>query len=103
MISLSDLSEHCLEAVGALKIINPINGSSNCPAKTRVLHCAVIYVFVMFQTITATFNKQAGMSVDEAKVAFLKAVYRWPTFGCTFFKVKVRAALNAAQIFNLTI
>lgn len=55
----------------------------------------IIYNFV-FQTVTASYNKQGAMSVDEAKVAFLKAVYRWPTFGCAFFEVKVRAAAAAA-------
>lgn len=55
----------------------------------------IIYNFV-FQTVTASYNKQGAMSVDEAKVAFLKAVYRWPTFGCAFFEVKVRAAAAAS-------
>lgn len=41
------------------------------------------------QLIVAAYNKQAGMTVEEAKGAFLKAVYRWPTFGCAFFEVKV--------------
>lgn len=54
--------------------------------------------FFHFQTIVASYNKQAGTTVEEAKVAFLKAVCRWPTFGCAFFEVKVRAALKVAQM-----
>lgn len=42
-----------------------------------------------YQNIVATYNKQAGMTDEEAKVAFLKVVCRWPTFGCAFFEVKV--------------
>lgn len=49
---------------------------------------------VFFQLIIATYNKQAGMGIKEAKVAFLKAVYRWPTFGCAFFEVKVSEVEN---------
>lgn len=47
------------------------------------------FLFFLHQGIVASFNKQAGMTVDEAKVAFLKTVCRWPTFGCAFFEVKV--------------
>lgn len=48
------------------------------------------------QLIVATYNKQARMTIEEAKGAFLKAVYRWPTFGCAFFEVKV------SEIFSFT-
>ncbi|KAM7388682.1 hypothetical protein PAMP_024842 [Pampus punctatissimus] len=40
------------------------------------------------KSIVASYNKQAGMTVEEAMVAFLKVVYRWPTFGSAFFEVK---------------
>lgn len=50
------------------------------------------------QLIVATYNKQAGMTVEEAKGAFLKAVYRWPTFGCAFFEVKVSEVFSSSQL-----
>uniref|UniRef100_A0A8C7MLK5 Unconventional myosin-VIIb n=1 Tax=Oncorhynchus kisutch TaxID=8019 RepID=A0A8C7MLK5_ONCKI len=40
--------------------------------------------------IISSYNKQAGITLDEAKVAFLKGICHWPTFGCAFFEVKVR-------------
>ncbi|CAB3984354.1 Unconventional myosin-VIIa [Paramuricea clavata] len=38
--------------------------------------------------IVAAFNKHAGKTQNDAKVSFLKIVYRWPTFGSAFFEVK---------------
>lgn len=39
--------------------------------------------------MVAYFNKQAGKSREEAKLMFLKIIYKWPTFGSAFFEVKV--------------
>lgn len=64
--------------------------------KSVVSYCDAFFT-LYFQSIVASCNKQVGMTVEEAKVAFLKAVCRWPTFGCAFFEVKVRAAVKAAQ------
>lgn len=29
------------------------------------------------------------MTAEDAMVAFLKVIFKWPTFGCAFFDVKV--------------
>lgn len=44
---------------------------------------------VWLQSVVAYFNKQAGKSREEAKLMFLKIIYKWPTFGSAFFEVKV--------------
>lgn len=38
--------------------------------------------------IISAYNKQSGITVQEAKVAFLSIIFSWPTFGCAFFEVK---------------
>ncbi|XP_045594548.1 myosin-VIIa isoform X2 [Procambarus clarkii] len=38
--------------------------------------------------IVQHYNGDAGMSPEEAKISFLKVIYRWPTFGSAFFEVK---------------
>lgn len=61
-----------------------------------------IFCFViLFQNIIAAFNRRANMKVDEAKIAFLKAVCRWPTFGCAFFEVKVGCAVVLLSVICL--
>uniref|UniRef100_A0A8D3BUC9 Myosin VIIBa n=1 Tax=Scophthalmus maximus TaxID=52904 RepID=A0A8D3BUC9_SCOMX len=54
-------------------------------------------------SVVASYNKHAAMTVEEAKVAFLKAVCRWPTFGSAFFEVKVRAPLSPRYIVRIAV
>ncbi|OXB62436.1 hypothetical protein ASZ78_013780 [Callipepla squamata] len=46
------------------------------------------------RSIVAYYNKHAGKTREEAKLAFLKIVFKWPTFGSAFFEVKVSALLG---------
>ncbi|KAJ4936638.1 hypothetical protein JOQ06_001227 [Pogonophryne albipinna] len=38
--------------------------------------------------IIQAYSKQSGITVQEAKIEFLKVICSWPTFGCAFFEVK---------------
>ncbi|XP_040911103.1 unconventional myosin-VIIa-like [Toxotes jaculatrix] len=38
--------------------------------------------------IISSYNKQSGITVQEAKTAFLRAISSWPTFGCAFYEAK---------------
>ncbi|XP_068459277.1 unconventional myosin-VIIb-like [Clinocottus analis] len=38
--------------------------------------------------IISAYNRQSGITVQEAKIAFLKGIASWSTFGCSFFEVK---------------
>lgn len=40
------------------------------------------------RSIIGKFNMSAGKSKEEAKLAFLKVIYRWPTFGSAFFEIQ---------------
>lgn len=53
--------------------------------------------------IINSYNKQAGMSVDEAKLQFLKTVSPWPTFGCAFFEVKQTSEKNYPSVIMISI
>ncbi len=44
--------------------------------------------------IVKAYNQDSGMSPDEAKVAFLKVIYRWPTYGSAFFEVNQASDQN---------
>lgn len=55
----------------------------------------LIYVLCVFvcQAIVAVFNRDAGKSREDAKVDFLRIIFKWPTFGSAFFEVKVSLLL----------
>ncbi|KAM9543270.1 unconventional myosin-VIIb isoform 2-T4 [Guaruba guarouba] len=55
------------------------------------------------KSITAAYSKHEGKTVDEAKIAFLKMVYRWPTFGSAFFEVKQTSEPNFPEIVLIAI
>ncbi|KAK7945068.1 hypothetical protein WMY93_000796 [Mugilogobius chulae] len=38
--------------------------------------------------IMSSYNQQSGSTVQEAKVAFLQTISKWPSFGSSFFEVK---------------
>lgn len=43
------------------------------------------------------------MSPEEAKVTFLKIIYRWPTFGSAFFEVKQTTEPNYPEMLLIAI
>ncbi|KAI4892023.1 hypothetical protein NFI96_034232 [Prochilodus magdalenae] len=55
------------------------------------------------KNIVAAYNKQDGMTVDEAIVGFLKVIFKWPTFGCAFFEVKQTSEPNFPDIVRIAI
>ncbi|XP_069748201.1 myosin VIIAa isoform X2 [Narcine bancroftii] len=55
------------------------------------------------RSIVAFYNKQAGKSREEAKLLFLKLIYRWPTFGSAFFEVKQTTEPNYPEVLLIVI
>ncbi|KAI3354148.1 hypothetical protein L3Q82_018476 [Scortum barcoo] len=55
------------------------------------------------ESVVAYFNKQAGKSREEAKLLFLKIIYKWPTFGSAFFEVKQTTEPNYPEILLIAI
>uniref|UniRef100_A0A665TAH3 Myosin VIIAa n=1 Tax=Echeneis naucrates TaxID=173247 RepID=A0A665TAH3_ECHNA len=55
------------------------------------------------RSVVAYFNKQAGKSRQEAKLMFLKLIYKWPTFGSAFFEVKQTTEPNYPEILLIAI
>ncbi|XP_016887435.1 myosin VIIAa isoform X2 [Cynoglossus semilaevis] len=55
------------------------------------------------RSVVAYFNKHAGKSREEAKLMFLKIIYKWPTFGSAFFEVKQTTEPNYPEILLIAI
>lgn len=55
------------------------------------------------RAIVAAYNQGAGMSPEEAKITFLKVIYRWPTFGSAFFEVKQTTEPNYPEMLLIAI
>ncbi|XP_061492399.1 unconventional myosin-VIIb isoform X2 [Rhineura floridana] len=55
------------------------------------------------RSIISASNKHEQKTVDEAKIAFLKFMYRWPTFGSAFFEVKQTSEPNFPDIVFIAI
>ena len=53
--------------------------------------------------ILKAYNQDSGMSPEEAKIAFLKVIYRWPTFGSAFFEVKQTTDPNYPELLLIAI
>ena len=53
--------------------------------------------------IVKAYNQDSGMSAEEAKIAFLKIIYRWPTFGSAFFEVKQTTDPNYPELLLIAI
>ncbi|XP_051512450.1 unconventional myosin-VIIa isoform X1 [Myxocyprinus asiaticus] len=55
------------------------------------------------RSIVAYFNRQAGKSREEAKLMFLKIIFKWPTFGSAFFEVKQTTEPHFPEILLIAI
>ncbi|XP_071164800.1 myosin-VIIa-like isoform X4 [Mytilus edulis] len=53
--------------------------------------------------IITHFNKNGGMSPEDAKIEFLKVIYKWPTFGSAFFEVKQQTEPQYPEILLIAI
>lgn len=55
------------------------------------------------RAIVASYNQDAGMTPEDAKISFLKVIYRWPTFGSAFFEVKQTTEPNYPELLLIAI
>ncbi len=57
------------------------------------------FSFLMYEF----WNLSIGMSPEEAKITFLKVIYKWPTFGSAFFEVKQTTEPNYPELLLIAI
>ena len=55
------------------------------------------------KSIDKAHSKQSSMSQEDAKTEFLKEIFKWPTFGSTFFEVKQSTDQNYPELLLIAI
>lgn len=55
------------------------------------------------KSITSTYSSQSSLTREDAKVEFLKYIYKWPTFGSAFFEVKQTTEPNYPEYILIAI
>lgn len=66
-----------------------------------MIHCSSLCVKKGLGFLSTYFI--LGMSPEDAKITFLKIVYRWPTFGSAFFEVKQSTEPNYPELLLIAI
>ncbi|WAR27648.1 MYO7A-like protein, partial [Mya arenaria] len=75
-----------------------LRGYHKCSTGESARLAALIY-----RAIVSEFNNDGGKSQEDAKVEFLKVIYKWPTFGSAFFEVKQTTEPNYPEILLIAI
>ena len=63
----------------------------------------IIFIKDWKREIIKSYNSDSGISPEDAKIAFLKIIYRWPTFGSAFFEVKQTTDPNYPELLLVAI
>ena len=63
----------------------------------------IIFIEDWKREIIKSYNSDSGISPEDAKIAFLKIIYRWPTFGSAFFEVKQTTDPNYPELLLVAI
>lgn len=69
--------------------------------EARMIHQSPLWVKKDLGLLSKYFI--LGMSPEDAKITFLKIVYRWPTFGSAFFEVKQSTEPNYPELLLIAI
>ena len=59
--------------------------------------------YISYKNYNNFFFSDSGMSPEDAKIGFLKVIYRWATFGSAFFEVKQTTDPNYPELLLVAI
>lgn len=71
--------------------------------QTRCVRTCCETRFFLFCNFFYFILPAVGMSVEDAKITFLKIIYRWSTFGSAFFEVKQTTEPNYPELLLIAI